>query len=81
MKQAPNETEAAERCERSPSALSAQHTHFKYLCRICKQEKLQPILQDAPEKTEIPACCSSSRRDMAFKGTAALGPTDSKCSD
>lgn len=43
-------------------------THFKYLCRICQKEILQPVLQDSPEKTPEPYCCSGSRRDMAFKG-------------
>ncbi|MEW5512006.1 hypothetical protein ABGT16_05235 [Pseudomonas asiatica] len=47
--------------------MSTKPTHFKYLCRICQKEQLQPVLQDAPEKTPIPRCCGRDR-DMAFKG-------------
>ena len=25
-------------------------THFKYQCRLCQKEHLQPVLADAPEK-------------------------------
>jgi len=42
-------------------------THFKYQCRLCQKEQLQPVLADAPEKTPIPRCCGRER-DMAFKG-------------
>lgn len=42
-------------------------THYKYQCRVCQKEHLQPVLAEAPEKTPIPRCCGRDR-DMAFKG-------------
>lgn len=47
--------------------MTTKPTHFKYTCRVCKAESLQPVLQDAPEKTPVPSCCGS-RRNMAFMG-------------
>ncbi|KZN20719.1 hypothetical protein A1D17_04030 [Pseudomonas fluorescens] len=41
------------------------HSHYKYICRKCQKEHLQPILQDSPADTPIPSCCGS-KRDMAF---------------
>ncbi len=43
-------------------------THFKYLCRICGKETLEPVLRECPGETPVPTCCSGRRRDMAFKG-------------
>lgn len=43
-------------------------THYKYVCRKCQKEHLQPVLQHAPSDTPIPSCCGSSRKDMAFTG-------------
>lgn len=48
-------------------AMATTPTHYKYQCRICQKEHLQPVLPDAPEKTPIPRCCGGNR-DMAFKG-------------
>lgn len=42
-------------------------THFKYVCRVCLEETLQPVVQEAPETTPIPICCGR-QRDMAYKG-------------
>ncbi len=47
--------------------MTSPATHFKYICRQCKQETLQPIVKDETEKTAVPNCCSS-RRNMAFVG-------------
>ncbi len=43
------------------------HSHYKYVCRKCQKEHLQPVLQDAPAETPIPSCCGS-KKDMAFTG-------------
>lgn len=48
-------------------AMTSPATHFKYICRQCKQEALQPIVKDEPEKTAVPNCCIS-HRNMAFVG-------------
>lgn len=47
--------------------MTSPATHFKYICRQCKQETLQPVVKDEPEKTPVPSCCGS-RRNMAFVG-------------
>lgn len=49
-----------------------QVTHFKYVCRVCKQELLQPVLQEDPAATPHPACCGSVR-NMAYKGVHTDG--------
>lgn len=43
-------------------------THFRYTCRVCKKEIQHPIRKDDPEATDIPTCCTGSRRDMAYQG-------------
>ncbi|WP_143481893.1 MULTISPECIES: hypothetical protein [Pseudomonas] len=43
-------------------------SHFRYVCRACKKEILQPVTKDNPEETPIPTCCTHRRRDMAFQG-------------
>ncbi|MDQ0655142.1 thymidylate kinase [Pseudomonas cedrina] len=48
--------------------MATKTTHFKYLCRVCKKEHLQPVLQNEPENTPIPRCCGRDR-DMAYKGS------------
>lgn len=47
--------------------MTTKPTHFKYVCRLCQKQHLQPILQDAPETTPIPHCCGRVR-DMAYQG-------------
>lgn len=47
--------------------MTSPATHFKYICRQCKQETLQPVVKVEPEKTPVPSCCGS-RRNMAFVG-------------
>lgn len=42
-------------------------THLKYVCRLCQKEHLQPVLEDAPDKTPVPQCCGRAR-DMAYVG-------------
>lgn len=42
-------------------------THFKYICRLCNQETMQPVLKNKPEATPVPRCCGS-RRDMFYIG-------------
>ena len=49
-----------------------QVTHFKYVCRVCLQELLQPVLQEDPAATPHPACCGSVR-NMAYKGVHTDG--------
>lgn len=46
-------------------------THFKYMCRICQVQHMQPILQEDPPKTPIPRCCGRDR-DMAYQGVTTL---------
>lgn len=45
-------------------------SHFRYVCRTCKKEILQPIDKNEPEKTPIPVCCPGGRKNMAFQGCA-----------
>ncbi|EPO5507012.1 hypothetical protein ACUB19_003955 [Pseudomonas aeruginosa] len=47
--------------------MATSPSRYKYQCRICQKEHLQPVLADAPEKTPIPRCCGGDR-DMAYKG-------------
>lgn len=42
-------------------------THYKYVCRKCQKEHLQPVLQHAAADTPTSSCCGS-RKDMAFMG-------------
>jgi hypothetical protein len=47
--------------------MTINYTHFKYVCRACLREHLQPISVEDPKKTPIPRCCGRDR-DMAYKG-------------
>lgn len=46
-------------------------THYKYTCRACQKEHLQPVWKNSPELTPIPKCCGRTRH-MAFQGVATL---------
>lgn len=43
-------------------------SHYRYVCRTCRKEILQPVQVEKPEETPIPTCCMHRRRDMAFQG-------------
>lgn len=58
--------------------MTTKPTHFKYICRVCKSDTLQPVLKDAPEKTAMPSCCGS-RRNMAYVGVHFESSSDAIC--
>jgi len=47
--------------------MEAKPTHFKYVCRKCQKELLQPVVQEAPETTPVPSCCGHTK-NMAYLG-------------
>ncbi|MGG2621657.1 hypothetical protein [Pseudomonas aeruginosa] len=47
--------------------MESKSTHFKYVCRVCQKELLQPIVQHAPEATPAPSCCGHTK-NMAYQG-------------
>lgn len=55
--------------------MTSKFTHFKYVCRVCQKEHLQPVLPDEPEKTPIPRCCGRAR-DMAYQGPIQAPTTE-----
>lgn len=46
---------------------ATKYTHFRYVCRQCKKERLVPIDRTDPSATPHPACCGRVR-NMAYTG-------------